>query len=343
MRVDELSAVAGSSAQQVDWQRVVNIAGLVGLVVIVMPFVVFAVPQAVGAQQSYVVLSGSMQPAMDPGDVILVEAVDPETIQRGDVVTFTNGDEAAPTTHRVVEVVDQAGEPAFRTKGDANEDADHALVPASRVEGRVMTVGNELVVLPAIGYVIEYAGTEIGFALLVALPLALFAASEIRSIVRSTRGPTGGRQARATGAQRTTAGDTPDAPVASEPGRVEPASSASTAERDEVLVTLAANELRLALVVIVPFAAYSVWVAAGDPSGVTVGVAVAVCVGTLLLGSLYGFGGSTVEEADGGQSTGTGATSNVVPADREPGNSDRGRRPSAGRPAGRLDGGGAGD
>ncbi|TKX83266.1 hypothetical protein EXE43_25160, partial [Halorubrum sp. SS5] len=66
------STTTDSPFADVSWRRIANIVGLMILVAIVVPFVVFAVPQVVGADQSYVVLSGSMEPAMSPGDVIIV-------------------------------------------------------------------------------------------------------------------------------------------------------------------------------------------------------------------------------------------------------------------------------
>ncbi len=339
---------------RVGWARVLNAIGLVALVAIVLPFAVFAVPQAVGAQQSYVVLSGSMQPAMHPGDVILVEDVDPAVIEPGDVVTFTNGDEATPTTHRVVEVVDRGGEAAFRTKGDANEDADRELVPASRLEGRVMSVGGHLLVVPAIGYVIEFAGTELGFALLVALPVALFAAYEIRHVVGSTR-RRGPRRSGATSEARRVAPveavDSAGVESGGEASRPAPpdetadaAPPVRSAADEEVTYTLQPNELRLGLAVLVAFAAYSVWVAADDPTGWTIGVATAVGVATLMLGALYVFGGSAEGEANDAQSMEGWPEPGSGEAGRQPpGEQRRERRRSTARRVGRADGGGSDD
>ena len=73
------------------------------------------------------VLSGSMEPAIRTGDVIIVEPLRPEhEIREGDVITFRAAD--APDmliTHRVIGIVSVNGEPAaYVTKGDANEAPD---------------------------------------------------------------------------------------------------------------------------------------------------------------------------------------------------------------------------
>lgn len=153
-------------------KRTLNVVGLVCLVAVIVPFAVFGVPQVVGADHSYVVLSGSMDPAIQPGDAVIVDAVPPEQIEAGDVITFRRGGEV-PTTHRVVEVVRMEGGLEFVTKGDANEDADTEPVPARAVTGRVALT------IPLIGHVIVFARSNYGVVALVGIPIVLFVLNEI--------------------------------------------------------------------------------------------------------------------------------------------------------------------
>jgi signal peptidase I len=88
--------------------------------------------------------TGSMRPAIAPGDLVVLRPVDPASIQVGDVITFR-----APlgshelVTHRVVAVSASTQGITFRTKGDANPVADIWIVhyqdlgwtEASRVHG----------------------------------------------------------------------------------------------------------------------------------------------------------------------------------------------------------------
>ncbi|WP_255151897.1 signal peptidase I [Halorarius halobius] len=156
-------------------RRVAGVLGTLLLVAIVVPFVVFAVPQLVGADHAFVVLSGSMEPSIAPGDVVVV-AGGPVAV--GDVITFRRGGDV-PTTHRVVEVVDGA----YRTKGDANENVDAGLVQPEQVLGRVAFV------LPFVGHVVLWANTQTGFLLLVALPLAALVALELWELRPGTGDP----------------------------------------------------------------------------------------------------------------------------------------------------------
>jgi len=147
------------------------------LVAVVASFVVFAVPGVVGAEHSFVVLSGSMSPAIDPGDVVIVDRTDPATIDEGDVITYLRGSADTPTTHRVVGVEADGGRYTFETKGDANEESDPQPVAGPNVLGRVVLT------IPYIGHVIRFANTAVGAVVLFALPLGVLALTEVRSLI----------------------------------------------------------------------------------------------------------------------------------------------------------------
>jgi signal peptidase len=159
--------------------RAAHIVGLLVLVAAVSPFVVYAVPQTVGADQSFVVVSGSMEPTLAPGDVVLVEETPNSEIQQGDVITFTQEADQQPITHRVVEVRETDGERAFVTKGDANEDRDSGVVRPSNVLG---VVNHDI---PLIGHVIMFGNSATGAFVLVGVPILLLLVSEAIAFARS--------------------------------------------------------------------------------------------------------------------------------------------------------------
>ncbi|QSG11735.1 Signal peptidase I [Halapricum desulfuricans] len=173
---------AGRLRDRVPIRRIGRVLGALLLLAVVLPFVIYAVPQIAGANSSYVVLSGSMQPVMDPGDVVVVESVPASEIEKGDIVTFHREGQANPTTHRVIEVVQQGGDVAFRTKGDNSESADRRLVTPAQLEGRIPVIAGYPLVIPLIGHVIFFASTQTGFVLLVAVPIGLLIISEIWSL-----------------------------------------------------------------------------------------------------------------------------------------------------------------
>jgi len=100
------------------------------------------------------VLSGSMEPALKVGGVVVTQPVGVEDIREGDVITFYSPLGDRLTTHRVIARVTSIQDTEFvqlamatpteespvyfRTKGDANEDADPFLVPAENVVGKVV-------------------------------------------------------------------------------------------------------------------------------------------------------------------------------------------------------------
>jgi len=114
------------------------VVGAVMVALLALAAAVVAVPALLGATP-LTVLSGSMEPALSPGDVVVVRPVDPAEVRVDDVVTFqpVSGD---PTlvTHRVVGVT-WGGErvAGFTTRGDANGAADDPIVPG-QVQGRVV-------------------------------------------------------------------------------------------------------------------------------------------------------------------------------------------------------------
>lgn len=182
----------------------------VAFVLLLLPFVVFAAPQLVGAEASYVVLSDSMEPAISGGDVVIVDAVAPEAISTGDVITYGGSASDPPTTHRVIDIEEGENGLRFQTQGDNNDAPDSATVPAEAVHGRVMEVsvpaiGSMLFVIPFIGYVIQWGGTFPGFLLLVVLPLTALAAMGLWP----GRGATDGADVTDAGSEPTEAG--PDA------------------------------------------------------------------------------------------------------------------------------------
>ncbi|MWV41696.1 signal peptidase I [Natrialba sp. INN-245] len=235
-----------------NYRKTANVLGLLVLIAIVLPFVIYAVPGVIGAEYSFVVLTGSMAPAIDPGDVVVVDETDPATIESGDVITFARDGTNTPVTHRVVGVADAGGGLAFETKGDANSEVDAGLVPAENVLGVVVLT------IPYIGYVIQMTNSTAGFLLLVVVPIVLFAASELWALFRSAR----------------------------EDGeRTPPTADSDAGEGDAI--TLSASDLTLSsamLVLVVPYVAY---VAFELRTALSIAVAVAATLSLLAVGGLW--------------------------------------------------------
>jgi signal peptidase len=155
-----------------------------------------------------------MEPALSPGDAVVVDAVDAGAIAVGDVITFrrTAGDDV-PTTHRVVDVVTGEAGVAFETKGDANEDADASLVTPDRLVGKVVLT------IPYIGYVVQFVNSPAGFLALVVVPLGLLLLTEVWNMLGRRdpdAGATAAETSAVTAAPAATAPDVDDADAGSD-------------------------------------------------------------------------------------------------------------------------------
>lgn len=111
-------------------------------------------PRLVG-MDVFTVLSGSMEPAYHTGGCVYVKETDPQKLEVGDVVTFRlSGNTIA--THRIIEVSEENGTRSFRTKGDANEEADNSLLTPDRIIGKVVFG------LPYLGFLAAYIQSKSG-------------------------------------------------------------------------------------------------------------------------------------------------------------------------------------
>ncbi len=115
----------------------------------------FVLMLAVGLNAN-VIVSGSMQPALPVGSLVIYETVEPEKLRTGDVISFQRPDgDRAITTHRIVAVHLRDRTRAFETKGDNNPISDPWLIryepehEPKRMVSAVPYVGHLLLVTKA--------------------------------------------------------------------------------------------------------------------------------------------------------------------------------------------------
>lgn len=130
----------------------------------------------VGGIFPMIVLTDSMSGTFESGDLIICHTAQPEEIQDGDVICFYDpmGNGTTTVTHRVTEVTtDDSGAVAFRTKGDANNTEDMALVHGSELIGVYKTH------LSGLGSVALFMQTTPGLIVCVILPILLLLAYDM--------------------------------------------------------------------------------------------------------------------------------------------------------------------
>ncbi|SDF99575.1 signal peptidase I [Blastococcus aurantiacus] len=128
------------------------------------------VPALAGWETS-VVMSGSMAPALQAGDVVVVRPVDAEDLAVGTILLVDDPDAPGMLRLHRLEQVEAGG---LRLRGDANAEADVALVAPSAVHGAGVWSAPRLG-LPALwlaeGRTVPLALTGAGLAALLALAL----------------------------------------------------------------------------------------------------------------------------------------------------------------------------
>jgi signal peptidase I len=128
----------------------------------ILSYIVIILIGIILAQHLNVVVSGSMEPVFYRGDVVVIEKtnflgieeINPSDIKVGDIIIYNATWFPEPVIHRVISIQKGSdGGTYFVTKGDNNPRADPALVSTSQVQAKVVSLGNQPLVIPKIGYI----------------------------------------------------------------------------------------------------------------------------------------------------------------------------------------------
>ena len=117
-----------------------------------------------------IVLTDSMYPVIESGDLIICEGAEAEEIQVGDIIAFFDpaGNGTTIVTHRVIEVVEENGQLAWRTKGDNNNTEDRLPVAADK-----LVAVYEGTRIPGFGNVALFMQSTPGLIICVVCPILL--------------------------------------------------------------------------------------------------------------------------------------------------------------------------
>lgn len=114
---------------------------------------------------SFVVISGSMEPTLKINDLIFNIKADESKLQEGDIISFY--EENNVVTHRINSIVHEDGKTYYETKGDNNPNVDEKMTEYKNI------VGKYIFKIPKVGYSIRNMQTQIGiFAIIVILLFA---------------------------------------------------------------------------------------------------------------------------------------------------------------------------
>lgn len=122
------------------------------------------------------VVTGSMEPTIPVGALILTREVPIDTLEIGDVVSFASKDaymRGSIITHRVVEIeTSSAGQVFLTTRGDANSVSDVYRVDGDNLVGKVIWISGEDNIFARI---LRFLSGGAGFFTCIALPVILIA------------------------------------------------------------------------------------------------------------------------------------------------------------------------
>ena len=115
----------------------------------------------IAAQHLNVVVSGSMEPVFYRGDIVVIEKADflglhefnSSDVKVGDIVVYDAAWFNQPVIHRIIDIKDINGTTMYVIKGDNNNRTDPYYVTSNQIESRVLTWGNNPLVIPWIGHI----------------------------------------------------------------------------------------------------------------------------------------------------------------------------------------------
>ena len=124
---------------------------------------------SIGGTLPLIVLTDSMYPEIESGDLIICRTAEADEIEVKDIISFFDpaGNGASIVTHRVIEIVEEDGEILFRTRGDNNNTEDKELVPAENL------VGVYKMRIAGAGHIAMFMQSTAGLIVCVVLPIIL--------------------------------------------------------------------------------------------------------------------------------------------------------------------------
>lgn len=163
----------------------VAISVLLGIVAIVL----FFISLPFFGNKAFIVRSGSMEPTVHVGDLLVVNTLTEGLISPlpgvnsrykvGDIVAFSSETSSKIiTTHRIISVQNKNNKVFYQTKGDANNAPDKNLIAEDNI------IGKSVFNIPHVGKLFAFAKSKNGFFLMVIFPALIVIFYEIVNIIR---------------------------------------------------------------------------------------------------------------------------------------------------------------
>lgn len=128
----------------------------------------------------FIVLSGSMEDTIMPGDLILTKEIGDLELKEGDIISFRTN-KYTVITHRIINIVNEEGERKYYTKGDNNDSADSDPVCNDQIEGIYRYR------IPKLGEIALNLQKPIGIIICITLPLIILLIAQFADSKRKER------------------------------------------------------------------------------------------------------------------------------------------------------------
>lgn len=142
----------------------------------------------IGGFSLFRVITGSMEPTISVGSLLVCQETSIEEIEVGDIICFRSLNPQIMDkviTHRVVEITESGtGERLLETKGDANLSADGEFVTQSNLIGRVNHYSEDSNIMASF---VNILTDKIGFLILILFPTLLIAGFILQACVSNMR------------------------------------------------------------------------------------------------------------------------------------------------------------
>lgn len=169
--------------------KAINILLSIVLVFIAAGVAFIAIPYF--GNQALIVRSGSMTPTIDVGSIVVVRSANKfdspvplatPLYNKGDVIAFRSEKNSKTIiTHRIVSAETNNNGVAYKTKGDANDEPDGWTVSEKNI------LGKTFITIPAVGKLLAFAKSKVGFSLLIIFPAVLVILMEMFNIIKHVK------------------------------------------------------------------------------------------------------------------------------------------------------------
>lgn len=134
---------------------------------------------------AFSIQTDSMKSTINPGDYILGEKCDATNLNQGDIITFYTiiDGKKVINTHRIIDKTEDAGTVYYQTQGDnkvTNPTPDENLVAPGDVISKYDGIR-----IPVLGFVMTFLGTQLGFFIVILLPVLLFTILQIYKLIKT--------------------------------------------------------------------------------------------------------------------------------------------------------------